>query len=461
MEQLKGHTFNSLPATGLIKVFDLLEYDGPVLSHFKDERGNNFLFYWVDNNANVNRWLVWRITSLQLYHYLRNEISLKDVMEEPNKEYIYSVEIDAQLNHHNVLAIELADLPEAYRLEETLFYEAEVPSVYNELFKATESEDFYYQRLKETGLYFNLKPTNKKFRTIVSASEGSFFLKNIAKSLANFAQVSFFQNFSEKINDLGKFKKVMREVVKATEPQLSYAGISSFEVGVSVDVTQNIDSGKYKDWQDQLIKEFETKVVNIDYGNKEQVQQIIENYGEEDRIAIFGPYLEIIENDDIKVEATNYHHDFKRTYTTINKDLTKTIIPENPKPDKKDIGSTFAYFIAEIPENKDFESIDKRKLISGMLSYETTKDISFSPDQFETSKYKIQFRKPFEYHLRIVGKSKIAYCYDPMIETNDADKNIAVDKLFNELVNIYERAIQSKENVEYWNALIESITPTR
>jgi hypothetical protein len=459
MEQLKGHTFNSLPAVGLQKVFDLLEYDGPILSHFKDERGQNFLFYWVDNDERVNRWLVWRVTDLQLYRYLRNEISLKEVMEEPNKEYIYSVEIDSNLNHQNILAIELSDLPQAYQLEETLFFESEIPVVYDELFKAAESEDFYYQRLKETGLYFNIKPTSKKFGTIVSASEGADFLYNISKSLANFAQVSFSKNYYDKINDLGKFKKVLREVVKATEPQLSYAGISSFEVGVSVDVTQSFENGKYKEWQDQLIKEFETKVVNIDYSNKEQVQNIIDSYGEEDRAAIFGPYLEIIENEDIKVEATNYNHDFKRTYTTINRDLTRTIIPDKPKPDKKEVGSTFAYVVVEIPADKDFESIDKRKLVSGMLSFEKTDYVTFSPEQVETSRYNIKFRKPFEYHLRIDGKNRIAYCYDPMIETVDTDKNVAVDRLFNQLVGLYEQAVQEKQNLEYWSELIDLVTP--
>jgi hypothetical protein len=57
MEALNGTALDKLPYKGLFKVSDLLYYEGPLLSHFRDSNDNHFFFYWVDVNEVYNRWL--------------------------------------------------------------------------------------------------------------------------------------------------------------------------------------------------------------------------------------------------------------------------------------------------------------------------------------------------------------------------------------------------------------------
>lgn len=39
-------------------VEDLIEYEGPLLSHFTDKDNIDWLYYWTDCDATTNRWLV-------------------------------------------------------------------------------------------------------------------------------------------------------------------------------------------------------------------------------------------------------------------------------------------------------------------------------------------------------------------------------------------------------------------
>jgi hypothetical protein len=45
----------------LTKVTDLIYFDGPLLSHYIDNSGENYIFYWIDVNSTFNRWLFFRV----------------------------------------------------------------------------------------------------------------------------------------------------------------------------------------------------------------------------------------------------------------------------------------------------------------------------------------------------------------------------------------------------------------
>ena len=54
----------------LNKVSDLIYFDGPFLSHFVSERGDNYLYYWVDTDDEYNRWLIIRTDIFTIQKYL-------------------------------------------------------------------------------------------------------------------------------------------------------------------------------------------------------------------------------------------------------------------------------------------------------------------------------------------------------------------------------------------------------
>jgi hypothetical protein len=59
-------TLTALPMGGLRHVRDLIYFDGPLLSHFKHPKGDDYLYYWCDCDEQANRWMVLRVTETSI-----------------------------------------------------------------------------------------------------------------------------------------------------------------------------------------------------------------------------------------------------------------------------------------------------------------------------------------------------------------------------------------------------------
>ena len=171
MEMITGKNIGVLPFKDLIKISDLISYEGPILSHFKDAFGNNLLFYWVDFDKNFNRWLALQITEKQLYYYLLKRISLKDLFDEPTNGCIYSFEIGSKLEYQNIQLVFKDSLPESYYPETESYFAFEVAKMYSEKAREYEADyatnieiifhDFFYYKDKA-----NLKLDTDSITTI-------------------------------------------------------------------------------------------------------------------------------------------------------------------------------------------------------------------------------------------------------------------------------------------------------
>ena len=116
--------------TGDKKIADLIYFEGPLLSHFVSDKGDDYLFYWVDKDEKDNRWLVLRVSLANLQRYMGKDISLRELIENPNDGYVYQVDIDDAINYHNVKLVQPADLPEYYLPTADSFYTFEpVPTL--------------------------------------------------------------------------------------------------------------------------------------------------------------------------------------------------------------------------------------------------------------------------------------------------------------------------------------------
>lgn len=125
MIKIDGYNINNLPFEELKKVSDLIEFDGPLLSHYKDKFSNNLLFYWVDNDEVNNRWIVWKISEDFLYLYLNEKISLVGLFPE-GKEFVYVVDIDKSVKYSNIVMIYASGLPHKYKPEVDAFFKFEL-----------------------------------------------------------------------------------------------------------------------------------------------------------------------------------------------------------------------------------------------------------------------------------------------------------------------------------------------
>lgn len=112
------------------KISDLIYFDGPLLSHYVSGKGDDYLFYWVDNDVQNNRWLALRVNMTNLQKYTSKLLTLRELIENPNDGYVYCFDIDNDLHYHNIHLVQPSDLPEDYLPEEDSYYEFEpIPSM--------------------------------------------------------------------------------------------------------------------------------------------------------------------------------------------------------------------------------------------------------------------------------------------------------------------------------------------
>lgn len=181
MEELKTIPIplNSLPK--MIKVKDLIFFDGPLLTHFESVHKENFLFYWVDTDENFNRWLVFRTSEALIDDYLNKAKSLLDLITNPDNGNIYKVDIDQELNFNNLAIVLLNDLPDSYLPDKNSFY----------TFKIYNSDE----GLKEISKKENVGILQAYFNESSKVGKGTIDLEVLAPSL----------------NDLNKINKGIRK----------------------------------------------------------------------------------------------------------------------------------------------------------------------------------------------------------------------------------------------------------
>ncbi len=124
MKKIKGFDIQ-FDFSNFRKIADLIFFEGPLLSHYISGKGDDYLFYWVDNDDHDNRWLVLRVSLADLQKYIGKKLSLLQLIENPNDGYLYCFDVDDNINYHNVLLVQPADLPSDYLPASDSFYEFE------------------------------------------------------------------------------------------------------------------------------------------------------------------------------------------------------------------------------------------------------------------------------------------------------------------------------------------------
>lgn len=96
-------------------VRDLEAFEGPLLSEFKSSKGDTFVYYWCDNDAETNRWLVIRTPKSQLLRYLVRRTDLLDLVDNCPDQTAYVVDIDSSFAHKTVWFANVEDIPADYK----------------------------------------------------------------------------------------------------------------------------------------------------------------------------------------------------------------------------------------------------------------------------------------------------------------------------------------------------------
>lgn len=125
MIQLQGIQ-GCLSIVELTKVSDLIYFDGPFLSHYVHESGDNYLSYWVDCDDEFQRWLVFRVGITSLQKYVDKKMSLLDVIRQLDDDFVYLVDVDVDGKMTTPKILFLNQLPDDYLPEADSYYDFSV-----------------------------------------------------------------------------------------------------------------------------------------------------------------------------------------------------------------------------------------------------------------------------------------------------------------------------------------------
>jgi hypothetical protein len=120
MENLKGkivahQTFQNL----LIRIVDVINIEGPLLTLFLHANRQLYLFDWVDRDDVSNRWLIYRTNKTLLNRFLNKSISL--IMSDES--FVYKIDIDNKLEWHDCQQVTKKSLPASYLPSKDMFFD--------------------------------------------------------------------------------------------------------------------------------------------------------------------------------------------------------------------------------------------------------------------------------------------------------------------------------------------------
>lgn len=122
LRNIKGFKIETLPFE-LEKVGDLMYFDGSLMSIYRDQSNNPFVFDWVDSNDEFNRWLVYQINSTSLNSYIIGECTHYKLLNNPINSIVFVVDIDNRNTIRNCQISSPSNLPYDYFPESDLKFE--------------------------------------------------------------------------------------------------------------------------------------------------------------------------------------------------------------------------------------------------------------------------------------------------------------------------------------------------
>lgn len=116
MFQIKTKNTKSLKPSNWLRIGDLSNFEGPILTLFQDLESNHlFLYDWVDRDKTHNRWMIYTVAPEKLLRFLNKEISHFDLFQQRPTEAVYVADMDNRgMNFSQYPILELKEVPEEY-----------------------------------------------------------------------------------------------------------------------------------------------------------------------------------------------------------------------------------------------------------------------------------------------------------------------------------------------------------
>jgi len=247
----------------------------------------------------------------------------------------------------------------------------------------------YFEILKKDAMYFKLNSENRMFQQTLEVNDIWNFLKNLSTSYTNYIKIDFGKNFYPKFGaDNDRIKKALNRILDLTRLRVVALEYASFSVGVSADNfmgKSEIEIGEVQEWRGQIIKNYKSDVIEVNFDSIEQVDGILKKFNEDERRKIFDPLVSSINNSsDYYITLTDSSFAPKKKLKRIPSQTVDILIPDiQPKEaPKKVIGlyqtilpideskSAIKLKVKEIEENSLFtKKLDEVEAKVSKLTY--------------------------------------------------------------------------------------------
>jgi hypothetical protein len=331
MNRLKGYKLDALPIEGLERISNLIDIEGPILSHYKDNFNNQYLFYWVDSNEKHNRWLIWEVNIELLYLYLGGELPLKNLFP-VSSNTVLSVDIDSKAAYENITMLYAANTPAEYLPEDDSFFVFELPEIYEAQVKNVE----YFNLLKERALYIDLKSRSNRHARTIGIPDVKQAIDQITKSLAAFISYGVKTELSNKYpTNTTWIKKVAANLSNLSRFRVVYLNLNSFHIGIAADAINTTEQGVDESivaYQHEALKLYQEQILDNDFTDQNDIDILVNKIPDEEaRKDIFEPLIKIMNNENIEFHVSDFAKRFERTYDFVPQAERAVLIPPNKK----------------------------------------------------------------------------------------------------------------------------------
>ena len=115
MENLLINNSKEKLSLNLIRIGDVINFEGPILTLFEDaNNGHLYLFDWVDRDSKNNRWLVYRINTLDLLNFIQQKISHCELFKRSSYDNYFYIDIDNSYQLREFVLTQLLEVPKDY-----------------------------------------------------------------------------------------------------------------------------------------------------------------------------------------------------------------------------------------------------------------------------------------------------------------------------------------------------------
>lgn len=96
------------------RVADLVYYDGPLLSLFRDNRGSSYLYHWCDSDETCNRWLCFGVSEQILDNLMRQQKTVRQACDSRANRYFWIEDINTSLENKATYILGREAVPPEY-----------------------------------------------------------------------------------------------------------------------------------------------------------------------------------------------------------------------------------------------------------------------------------------------------------------------------------------------------------